>query len=89
METFTIMTTDANEAVARIHDRMPVILPMDAIDTWLTAPPDEACALLKPYAGPVELRMVNKYVSNVNNEGPECLGDPSPAWAPPEQQSLL
>ena len=89
VETFTIMTTDANEAVARIHDRMPVILPMDAIDTWLTAPPDAARALLKPYAGPVELRMVNKYVSNVNHEGPECLGDPSPAWTPPQQQSLL
>ncbi|MDQ3027973.1 MAG: SOS response-associated peptidase [Pseudomonadota bacterium] len=89
LETFTIVTTDANEAIARIHDRMPVILPMDAIDTWLTAPPDEARALLKPYAGPVELRMVNKYVSNVNNEGPGCLGDPSPAWTPPQQQSLL
>jgi putative SOS response-associated peptidase YedK len=49
VETFTIVTTDANEAVARIHDRMPVILPMDAIDTWLTAPPDAARALLKPY----------------------------------------
>ena len=63
VETFTIVTTDANAAIARIHDRMPVILPMDAIDTWLTAPPDAARTLLKPYAGPVELRMVNKYVS--------------------------
>lgn len=89
LETFTIVTTDANEAIARIHDRMPVILPMDAIDTWLTAPPDAARALLKPYARPVELRMVNKYVSNVNNEGPACLDDPAPAWAAPQQQSLL
>ena len=89
VETFTIVTTDANETIARIHDRMPVIVPMDSIDTWLTAPPDEACALLQPYAGPVELRMVNKYVSNVNNEGPDCLGDPAPAWTPPQQQSLL
>ncbi len=89
VETFTIVTTDANEAIARIHDRMPVILPMDAIDTWLTAPPDEARTLLKPYAGPVELRMVNKYVSNVNHEGPECLEDPAPAKTPPQQQSFL
>lgn len=89
VETFTIVTTDANEAVARIHDRMPVILPMVAIDTWLTAPPDEARALLKPYAGPVELRLVGKYVSNVNHEGPECLEDPAPARTPPQQQSLL
>lgn len=89
VETFTIVTTDANEAVARIHDRMPVILPMAAIDAWLTAPPDAARALLKPYAGPVELRMVGKYVSNVNNEGPECLDDPAKTPSAPQQQSLL
>ncbi len=86
VETFTIVTTDANEAVARIHDRMPMILPMDAIDTWLTGPPDTALGLLKPYAGRVDLRAVGAYVSNVNNEGPECLEDARPG---PQQQSLL
>jgi putative SOS response-associated peptidase YedK len=89
VETFTIVTTDANEAVARIHDRMPVILPPDAVETWLTAPPEEALAVLKPYAGPVNLRPVGKYVSNVNHEGPECLTDAEPSWDTPRQQSLL
>ena len=84
VETFTIVTTDANEQVARIHDRMPVILPMDAIDTWLTAPPDEALKLLKPYAGAVNLRAVGKHVSNVRNEGPECLDDPEPQAPSPQ-----
>ena len=89
VETFTIVTTDANESVARIHDRMPVILSMDAIDTWLAAPPDEARKLLKPYEGAVELRAVGKRVSNVNNEGPECLNDAEPAGdEAPRQQSL-
>ena len=89
VETFTIVTTDANEAIARIHDRMPVILPMDAVDTWLTAPPDEARKVLQPYAGPVNLRAVGKHVSNVNNEGPECLDDAEPAWdEAPRQQTL-
>ena len=89
IETFTIITTEANEAVARIHDRMPVILPPDAVDTWLTAPPEEALTVLKPYAGPVNLRPVGKFVSNVNNEGPECLTDAEPSWDTPRQQSLL
>jgi len=90
VETFTIVTTEANEAVAKIHDRMPVILPVDAIDTWLTAPPDDALAVLKPYEGEVSLRAVGKFVSNVNNEGPECLDDAEPTWdEPPRQQSLL
>ena len=78
VETFTIVTTEANEQVARIHDRMPVILPMDALDTWLAAPADEARALLRPWAGELNLRAVGRYVSNVKNEGPECLGDPEP-----------
>lgn len=86
VETFTIITTDANETVARIHDRMPVILPMDAIDTWLTGPFDAARALLKPWPGETALRAVGSYVSNVNNEGPECLDDAPPT---PQQQSLL
>jgi putative SOS response-associated peptidase YedK len=90
VETFTIVTTEANEQVARIHDRMPVILPVDAIDTWLTGPPEEAMKVLKPYAGPMELRAVGKYVSSVKNEGPECLQDAEPAWdAESGQQSLL
>ena len=89
VETFTIVTTDANESVAKIHDRMPVILPLDAVDTWLTAPPDEARALLKPYAGDLVLRPVGKFVSNVNNEGPECLADAPPSPPEPRQQSLL
>jgi len=90
VETFTIVTTDANPAVAKIHDRMPVILPMDAIDTWLTGPPESALALLKPYEAEVNLRPVGKFVSNVNNEGPQCLDDAEPTWdEPPRQQSLL
>ena len=86
------MTTDANEEVARIHDRMPVILPLEAVDTWLTAPPGQACKLLKPYEGAVELRAVGSYVSNVNHEGPECLSDAEPSRDSPQtprQGSLL
>ncbi len=90
VETFTIVTTDANAAVARIHDRMPVILPADAVDTWLTGPADAALALLTPYAGEVALRPVGRYMSNVNHEGPECLNDAEPpAWDEPRQGSLL
>lgn len=90
VETFTIVTTEANEAVARIHDRMPVILPIDAVDTWLGGPTEAALALLQPHAGDTALRPVGRFVSNVNNEGPECLGDAEPpARDEPRQGSLL
>ena len=35
VETFTILTTDANAVVAPIHDRMPVIVHPDACGRWL------------------------------------------------------
>jgi putative SOS response-associated peptidase YedK len=34
-ETFTILTTSAKGVVARIHDRMPVMLPADVVHAWL------------------------------------------------------
>jgi putative SOS response-associated peptidase YedK len=36
---FTILTTKANEAVAHIHDRMPVILPLGRERKWLQPNP--------------------------------------------------
>ena len=87
VETFTIVTTDANEAIAPIHDRMPVILPRQAEEAWLHAGAAEARKLLMPYAGEVSLRAVSRHVSNVNNEGPQCLDDAEPSWG--SQQSLL
>jgi putative SOS response-associated peptidase YedK len=80
VETFTILTTDANEAVAKVHDRMPVILAQEAHETWLTGEQADALALLGPYAGAVELRAVGPLVSNPKNDVPECLDDAQPAW---------
>jgi putative SOS response-associated peptidase YedK len=90
VETFTIVTTDANPAVAGIHDRMPVILPFAAIDTWLKGTPEQACALLKPYGGALALRAVRTLVSNPRVDTPECLEDAQPPPRDePRQGSLL
>ncbi len=35
VETFTIVTTDANDALARIHDRMPVVVAPEEYAAWL------------------------------------------------------
>jgi putative SOS response-associated peptidase YedK len=87
VETFTIVTTDANQSVAEIHDRMPVILPVEAEDAWLSGAPAAACRLLTPYSGPMALRAVSGIVSSVRNDVPECLDDAEPGWG--EQQQLL
>jgi len=86
VQTFTIITTDANETVARIHDRMPVVIAPEDVDTWLSGEPAEAGALLKPYEGPVNVRAVTRLVSNSRAEGPECLNDAEATW---DQQELL
>jgi putative SOS response-associated peptidase YedK len=87
VETFTIVTTDASAAVAGIHDRMPVILPREAEDAWLSGDPEDARALLVPYAGPISLRAVSRLVSSPKNDVPECLHDAEPGWG--AQQELL
>jgi putative SOS response-associated peptidase YedK len=51
--TCTIITTEANEAVKPIHDRMPVILPRDKEDIWVNPAiedREELLAVLKPYS---------------------------------------
>nr|MCR5650069.1 SOS response-associated peptidase [Lachnospiraceae bacterium] len=35
MEHFTIITTDANESMKRIHDRMPLMIREEDIFSWM------------------------------------------------------
>lgn len=68
--TYTIVTTAANELVAPLHDRMPVILKRGDEDRWLTgdAPaPDEMKKILGPYpADEMEAYPVSSRVNNTD-----------------------
>ncbi|HRI44407.1 MAG TPA: SOS response-associated peptidase [Fimbriimonadaceae bacterium] len=67
LRTCAILTTEANAAVAEIHDRMPVILDPEQFDAWLdrSTPLDELTALLTPYDDEaVILRAVDPRVGN-------------------------
>ena len=46
INTCTIITTNANELIKPIHDRMPVILPKDQERVWLNGDMEDAAALL-------------------------------------------
>lgn len=85
--TFTIVTTTPNEAMAGLHDRMPVIIADDAWGRWLDptpADPGELLALLAP-SDEVALRIyaVGRDVNDVRRDGPELveplLAAPGPA----------
>jgi putative SOS response-associated peptidase YedK len=83
----TIITTAANAAVAPIHDRMPVILPRDAEELWLShdAPVEQLEQLLSGLQPEqMALRPVGPAVSDARYDGPECLLDP-----PPPAQEML
>jgi putative SOS response-associated peptidase YedK len=48
---FAIVTTDAAPSVAQYHNRMPVVLDDSQFDDWMRGTPDQAAALMGPYAG--------------------------------------
>ena len=76
-----ILTTTPNEAVAPLHDRMPVILPRDAEDVWLNSsfPLPELFSLLTPIpASETVVRAVGPAVNDARYDAPECLAPPEP-----------
>ncbi len=87
LETATILTTVANETVAPIHDRMPVILEPRDFPLWLdpaVQDPDQVRPLLRPFpAARMTAVRVGTRVNSPRNEGPECS---APA---PEEDRLI
>jgi putative SOS response-associated peptidase YedK len=76
LRTFAIVTTRANDALAPIHDRMPVILPEQAWDTWLDrdTKPDALTSLLVPAPDEViAVYPVSLLVNKADNDGPELV----------------
>ena len=86
VESCTIITTEANELVRPVHDRMPVILPQDVESLWLDEEMQDAAALvslLAPYPPErMERYEVSTLVNSAFNDGPELI-------APAEQGRLI
>ncbi len=73
----TILTTQPNELVLPVHNRMPVILPREAEGEWLdprVTEPGELLPLLAPYpAGRMEHVAVSRAVNNSRIDDPSLL----------------
>jgi putative SOS response-associated peptidase YedK len=83
----TIITTEPNDLMAPIHNRMPVILPTEHYDTWLD-PSDrtDLQELLEPFPdAEMTAHPVSTLVNSPTNDTSECL---EPAQ-PPEQGALF
>jgi putative SOS response-associated peptidase YedK len=71
---FTVLTTKPNALIARVHDRMPVVLPVERLDEWLGAEPVEAVALIGPAPeDALVATAVSKHVNSVRNDDEKCV----------------
>jgi putative SOS response-associated peptidase YedK len=77
VESFTIITTEPNELVQPVHNRMPVILRREDEEQWLDAsrtPFVKAKSLLKPYPDELmDAHDVSPIVNSAKYDGPECI----------------
>ncbi|MBS1712521.1 MAG: SOS response-associated peptidase [Armatimonadetes bacterium] len=77
VETFSVLTTDANREMSDIHTRMPVILEPRDFDRWLDPSLTDVEAfrsVLQPAAdGTLVMHPVGKAVGNPRAEGPELM----------------
>ena len=73
VDSFNIITTEANEFMKPIHNRMPVILKREDEKTWLGSKDSaEILKLLRPYpAEDMDAYPVSKLVNSPRNEGKE------------------
>jgi len=76
IESFTIVTTDANELMGPVHNRMPVIFRSEHYGEWLN--PGAGIDQLKALLGPCPSEWlvatpVSREVNNPRNDSPGCI----------------
>jgi putative SOS response-associated peptidase YedK len=82
LETFAIVTTEPNELIAQIHDRLALILHPRDYDRWLGiddkgGDPRPPFDLLHPFdADKMKMTPANPAVGNWRNNGPEMFDGP-------------
>jgi putative SOS response-associated peptidase YedK len=85
VRSFAIITTTANELVSDIHERMPVIIPPESYDRWLSSvEPDPRDLLVAFPATLMTMWPISTRVNKPDNDDPAILD----ALAP-EESSLL
>ena len=77
VESCTILTTEPNDIVRPVHDRMPVILEPAGLDPWLAAgsdPVKDLLPLLHPYSpNDMQSHPVSPMVNSAELDSPSCV----------------
>jgi putative SOS response-associated peptidase YedK len=72
-ENFAIITTEPNQAILEVHNRMPAIISNKDIKTWLFEDSKVAKELLKPWQEDLEIYRVSTAVNSARNDSPELV----------------
>ena len=73
VRTFAIITTDANQLVAGIHDRMPLVIAPGDYRRWLGEEPDPG-DLMRPFpAEPMRMWPISTRVNKPENDDPSVV----------------
>jgi putative SOS response-associated peptidase YedK len=77
IDSFTIITRAANEAIAPLHDRMPVMFSEASFNWWMNDddPRSEMHKLVlgRPLDGPLKIYPVGDLVNSPKTDDPRCL----------------
>jgi putative SOS response-associated peptidase YedK len=74
IRTFAVITTEANELVAEIHNRMPVIIAPENYDRWLSPIEPDPRDLLAPYPSePMVIWPISMRVNAPRNDSEDIL----------------
>jgi putative SOS response-associated peptidase YedK len=74
VETFTILTREADEGMRELHARMPVMLPPHLYGLWLHGPAEAAASVLAlPNAVAIHAWPVSRGVNNVRRDDPGLI----------------
>jgi putative SOS response-associated peptidase YedK len=90
VESFTIVTTEANDALQPLHHRMPVVLAPEDYASWLSGTLAEAQQLLRPSpSAGFAFLPADPHVNNARNDDPRCVAPFKPTPKAPPAQGLL
>jgi putative SOS response-associated peptidase YedK len=84
IESCTILTTDTNEIMSALHDRMPVIIPPDKYSLWLDPAQHDGkklSGLLRPFdSGEMAAYPVSTFVNNAKYDSAQCIEPAERQW---------
>jgi putative SOS response-associated peptidase YedK len=81
----TILTTTASDVVARIHDRMPLVVPFDLLASWLdphVEDPALAQLLERAASSTMKSTELTTWVNSVAHDDAQCVAPAAQAMLP-------